>query len=241
MALITIYVKQKHTSTAQRVGEMLHRARMAPVSSLTPRLAITGGARPFPARSILLSLVATTLITGCPDQRLAAARRLAAQGQPQKAAEAFVALAKADPANLGAWDGAVQIWCRDLANVGKCMSVLDLELKLLGSLQRHRDALSEVLERRARARLAQGLVDAALADLDRATKAGPNRASVHAARARAHMMRGAREDMLRALKRAKTLDPHLAEVDALYRLLPSEARHDGFGGSAIDGVSPTSD
>lgn len=220
---------------------MLARAPMAPVSS--PRLspATVSPLRPGRPPVLVLWTIALTLAVGCPDRRLDEARRLVEEGQTQAAAEAFVALAKADPADLGAWDGAIQIWCRDEVHVGKCMSVLDLELKLLGSLQRHRDALSEVLERRARARLDQGLVDAALADLERASKAGPQRASVHTARARAHMMRGAREDMLRALKQAKTLDPHLEEIDELYRLVPSKVLDDGFGGSAIGGVSPTSD
>lgn len=167
------------------------------------------------------------------------ARALVEAGEYRRAGDAFLALAKADPANLGAWDGAVQLWCKDQINVGECMKVLDLELRLLGNLQRHRDALSEVLERRARARLEQGLVAAALEDLARAEKAAPERASVHAVRARAYMMQGESERMLDALRRAKRLDPKLAEADALYRLVPSGQSDDlrpeaAFGGGDLD-------
>ncbi|MEL7372300.1 MAG: tetratricopeptide repeat protein [Myxococcota bacterium] len=161
------------------------------------------------------------LATACPDGQLADARRLAQAGRTEEAGAAFVALAKADPANLAAWDGAVQLWCHDQINVGECMSVLDLELQLLGNLQRHRDTLSEVLERRARARLAQGMVDAALTDLERAIKAAPERATVYTARARAFMMMGRSEEGRLALRTARKLQPKLTEIDELYRSMPA--------------------
>ncbi|MEM7679354.1 MAG: hypothetical protein AAF449_25555 [Myxococcota bacterium] len=178
-------------------------------------------------------LALSLAMAGCPDTRLAEARRLAGAGHTDKAGAAFVALAKADPANLGAWDGAVQLWCNDQVNVGECMSVLDLELQLLGDLQRHRDVLSEVLERRARERLTQGMVDAALSDLDRAAKAAPERATVYTARARAFMMLGRTEAIRRALKKAKKLEPRLSEIDELYRQIPgvnTATISDQFGG-----------
>ncbi len=184
----------------------------------------------------LAGLLATL---GCPDRRLADARALVEAGRYEEAGDAFVRLAKTDPANLGAWDGAVQLWCRDQVNVGRCMTVLDLELQLLGSLQRHRDALSEVLERRGRARLEKGLVEAALKDFDRAVSAAPERPSVHTARARVFMMRGETNAMLEALDRAKKLAPKHVEADELYQLVPTDASdastqdgvNDGFGGA----------
>ena len=188
---------------------------------------------PRPARALLIYAV---LLTGCPDRRLQDARALVEEGRFKEAGAAFVALAKADPANLAAWDGAVQLWCRDQINVGECVGVLDLELKLLGSLQRHRDALSEVLERRARARLQQGMIESALADLKRAAEAAPERPSVYAAQARAHMMRGARTEMLNALDHAKKLDPKNAEADELYRWAPGN--DDDAIGEAGDGPAP---
>ena len=196
------------------------------------------------ARAVLILAIS---LTACPDRRLQDARTLAEAGKSREAAEAFVALAKSDPANLAAWDGAIQIWCQDEIHVGQCMSVLDLELKLLGTLQRHRDALAEVLERRARARLAQGMMNAAIDDLERSVKAGPERATVHAARARVFMMQGDRARMLEALKRARTLDPNLAEVETLYGLVPTEPgqadaeppSEAGFGGEPTVRVSPT--
>ena len=177
-------------------------------------------------------LILSFALTGCPDRQLDDARALIEAGRYEEAGEAFVALAKADPANLGAWDGAVRLWCRDQVNVGRCISVLDLELQLLGTLQRHRDALAEVLERRARARLEQGLVEPALDDLERAIKAAPERPSVHVAQARAYMMKGEADAMLKALDLAKKLDPRQVEADELYQLVPtaSVADDEGFGG-----------
>ena len=215
MSFITFYVKQKDRPGNQRSARLLRRT----VLGLLRR------------EQILWLPFGFLILAACPDRQLDDARSLLEAGKLDEAGRAFVALARADPANLAAWDGAVQVWCRDQINVGECMSVLDLELKLLGNLQRHRDALSEVLERRARARLEQGLIDAAFADLARAEKAAPERASVYVAQARAHMMRGDRAAMLEALDRAKKRDPGLAEADALYRIVPSSTTaEDAFGG-----------
>jgi tetratricopeptide (TPR) repeat protein len=174
---------------------------------------------------VLIGGLATFL--GCPDDTLDRARELEREGRIQEAGDLYVYLAKKDPANLGAWDGAVALWCKKHVNVGECMGVLDLELDLLGNLQRHHDALSEVLELRARARIEAGMAKAALADLDRARKAAPERASVFCARARALIMLGHGEEARDALDQAKKLEPKNAEADQLYRELPSSP---GFGG-----------
>ena len=221
MYFITVRVKQKYARPLQSAG-------------LDAALHQYGADMPRPDFGIACGAVAVALL-GCPDNRLSNARQLVNEGRYQEAGDAFVALAKADPANLGAWDGAVELWCKKQVNVGQCMGVLDLELKLLGSLQRHRDALSEVLERRARARLAQGLIPSALADLERAEKAAPERAVIHAVRARAHMMRGDRTAMLASLNRAKKLDPKLAEADELYSLVPTSSQADAADGEGFGG------
>ena len=44
------------------------------------------------------------------------------------AALAYTMAAKADRANLSAWDGALRIWCKELARIDKCLELLDLEL-----------------------------------------------------------------------------------------------------------------
>jgi tetratricopeptide (TPR) repeat protein len=168
-------------------------------------------------------------LTACPSHELGRARDLEAAGKLEEAGKLYVEIAKRDPANLGAWDGAVEVFCRKLGNVGECMSVLDLELDQLGKLDRHKSALAEVLEQRARVRTEQGLVDAALADLERAERAGPPRSSLYAARARALIHLGQREPALQALERARELDPKNAEVDELVAQLPEE---ETFGGPA---------
>lgn len=176
-----------------------------------------------------------TLLTGCPDTGLDDARALAGQGEHLKAGETFLALARRDPANLAAWDGAIDSFCRKEVRVGRCMAALELELDLLGNLERHADALSEALEGRARARLEHGLVDPALADLARAEKAAPGRPGVLVVKARALLARGDREDALKALYRAKKIDPGFAEADEVFRLVPpaktaTTAPEDAFGG-----------
>ncbi|MCB9645657.1 MAG: hypothetical protein H6730_03530 [Deltaproteobacteria bacterium] len=179
---------------------------------------------------------AAVALLGCPDRPLDEAKALAARGEHAEAGARFLAAAKADPANLAAWDGAVESYCRAAADVGRCMEVLDLELEVLGNLQRHRDALSEALERRARARLSQGMVDAALEDVARAEKAAPERAAVQVVRARALIMRGERAAAVEALERARKLDPEDREVDQVLELVPSvpeddpDAPSEGFGG-----------
>ncbi len=156
------------------------------------------------------------------------AKELEQLGQLKEAADRYWSIAKDDPANLGAWDGAVRIWCKLDINVGRCMEVLELELDVLGNLQRHQDALSEVLELRARARMEQGLANAALSDLVRSEKAAPERASVLIAKARALVMLGRRKDAIAALDRARKLEPKNVELQEVTRMLPQE---EGFGGT----------
>lgn len=185
-------------------------------------------------RRIALLLGVQTTLLGCPDDTLDRARALEREGRIREAGELYQHIAKKDPANLAAWDGAVELWCRAHVDVGACMGVLDLELDLLGNVERHRDALSEVLELRGRARAESGMAQAALTDLLRAEKAGPNRASVFAAKARVLMMLGQTDAAHDALDVAKRLDPNNAEADALYLELPKkpgEAPSDAeFGG-----------
>lgn len=185
-----------------------------------------------PALTLALALAG---LTGCPDRPLDRGAELEAKGQLTEAGELYVELVKQDPANLPAWDRAVDVWCRKKVDVGQCMNVLDLELDKLGNLERHHDALAEVLELRARARIEQGIVDAALSDLDRATKASPKRGSLYTARARALIHVGRRDDAITALKRARELDPSSVEIEELLKLLPDTTEPvdtDGFGGTS---------
>jgi tetratricopeptide (TPR) repeat protein len=167
------------------------------------------------------------VLFGCPDKPLDQARTLEKQGDKAAAAEAYFAAAKADRANLGAWDGAVRIWCQELAKIDRCLGVLDLELTTLGKLTRHQDHLSEALEKRARIRLTQGLTKSALMDLKRAQQAGPMRASVYVAQAKAYNALGVRHLALKALARARQLDPRNPEANEVAKQLPDE---EGFGG-----------
>jgi tetratricopeptide (TPR) repeat protein len=182
-------------------------------------------------RQAVLALAASSIIlAACPANDLEKARALEREGRISEAGELYVDLAKKDPANLGAWDGAVELYCRKHVNVGECISVLDLELDRLGNLERHHDALSEVLELRARARIEQGVIDAALTDLERAEKAGAKRSTVYSAKARAMVHLGRMDDARLALDRAKELDPKNEEIDELLKLLPVKTPEDGFGG-----------
>lgn len=150
------------------------------------------------------------------------AKDLSRQGSHPQAGELFFAIAKSDPANLGAWDGAIDSFCRKEARVGRCMDVLDYELQVLGNLERHKDALGEALEARARARLEQGLLEAALSDLDRSDRAAPGRPATLVLRARALLMQGQRQPALDALYKAKKLDPNFEEADEVFELVPDE-------------------
>lgn len=170
---------------------------------------------------LFLVLVAALGISGCPDRSMTEARDLEASGKLAEAGRAYVTIAKLDPANLAAWDAAIRIWCTRLVHVGECMGVLDLELDRLGNLHRHKDALAEALEHRARARLEQGLAKAALADLERAEKASPERSAIFAVRAKALMMLGEPEEAITSLKRARRLDPSEREAEDLFKDLPS--------------------
>lgn len=199
---------------------------------------------PLPVRSFALPLSAllfSAFVAACPTREIDRARELAARGAHKEAGELYVDIARADPANLAAWDGAVDAWCRRSVHVGECMNVLDLELKLLGNLERHKEALSEVLELRARSRIEQGLIDAALDDLSRAERASASRSSVFAARARAYAHVGDRDRALVAIERARELDPRNEELAELLGLLPGEAPRDetregeAFGAEAHSG------
>lgn len=186
-----------------------------------------------PNHRALAALVLTLpALAGCPDRPLDRGAELEAKGQLTEAGELYVELVKLDPANLPAWDRAVELWCKKKVDVGQCMNVLDLELDKLGNLARHHDALAEVLELRARARIEQGIVDAALSDLDRAERASPKRATLYTARARALIHVGRRADAVTALKRARDLEPTNAEIEELLKLLPEDAPDDGFGGTS---------
>ena len=172
---------------------------------------------------------------GCPDRVLEEANTALKDGRLEDAGKAFLAAARADPAHLAAWDGAISVFCKRRVHVAKCLEVLDLELELLGSIERHRNALAQSLEARARARLEKGLARAALDDLKRAEKAAPEQASIALAQARAWVMLGLREDALDALDRARTLDPKNPGIDSIRQTIPAppaENLHpgDGFGG-----------
>lgn len=181
-------------------------------------------------------LTSAVLLAGCPSDPLADARAKAAAGEHAAAGAAFFEAAKADPANLAAWDGAVTNYCGRTPNVGDCMTVLDTELQVLGTLQRHQDALSEVLERRGRARIESGIVEAGLADLARAEKAAPERASVLVARAKGLVMLGRSKEAQAALHRAKRLQPDVPGADEVFRMIPKAptatvtAPEETFGG-----------
>ncbi|MBK6684037.1 MAG: tetratricopeptide repeat protein [Deltaproteobacteria bacterium] len=170
-------------------------------------------------------------LTACPDRPLEEGQRLEAAGRFDEAGEVYLTTAKDDPANLAAWDAAVDLWCRRQINVGQCMIVLDVELQLLGTLDRHQDALAEVLELRARARLEQGMTDAAWSDLVRAEKAAPKKASVLVAMARVKVALGQSAEAEALLDRAKRLDPKQAEADELLKSLPkTPPPEENFGG-----------
>jgi tetratricopeptide (TPR) repeat protein len=170
------------------------------------------------------------LLTACPAHPVEDGKKLEAEGRFAEAGETYLTAAKDDPANLAAWDAAIDLWCKKQINVGECMTVLDVELQLLGNLERHTEALAEVLEMRARARLENDLVDAAIEDLDRAIKAAPNRASTYVALARCQIRRGQNALALEALTKAKRIDPKQSEADELLKTLPSGPGEETFGG-----------
>ncbi len=185
------------------------------------------------------------ILMGCTSNTVDVARRHERLGDIHRAATLYLAAAKRDPANLAAWDGAVRTRCTLGTDVGRCLGVLDLELDLLGNVVRHRDALANVLEARARARLTQGLVKSALEDLARAARAAPNRATLYTARAKAHTMLGHNAEALEALLLARKLDPHNQEANLLFREIPTQApaRDDDpsdqtFGGGGAARASP---
>lgn len=181
-------------------------------------------------------IMASVVLAGCPDDPLAEPRALEQRGATEAAGEAYLEAAKADPALLAAWDGAIRIFCQERADVGRCLAALDFELDLLGEVDRHADALAEALESRARARLEQGLVEPARSDLERAEKVAPQRASLHAAFARIHLALGERSQARARLRRARSLDPNLAELETLWALAhPPESASDV---PAVDGAPP---
>jgi tetratricopeptide (TPR) repeat protein len=165
---------------------------------------------------------------GCPEDPVKTAHDLSTSGAHQAAGEAYVDAARRDPANVAAWDGAVEVWCRTLIDVDECLRVLELEMEILGNFQRHRDVLSEVLEARARARLERGLLSAALSDLDRAEHAAPERTSVLTARAAVWMRMKDWDQAQAAIDRALRQDPNHPEAKGLANRLPP--REDRFGG-----------
>jgi tetratricopeptide (TPR) repeat protein len=174
-------------------------------------------------------IAAFLLLFACRANPLAEAEALEEAGHLEAAAAHYVSAAKADPANLAAWDRAIELQCRRRIDVGACIGILDLELDLLGSLQRHHDALGEVLERRARARLEQGMAAAALEDLARAERAMPLEASIHVVKAKALASLGRAAEARAALLEARRLEPDNAEANALFAELPADPE-DRFGG-----------
>ena len=80
---------------------------------------------------IAAGLLLGGLLSGCPERPLDRARRLEAAGQSKEAAQAYQQVAKADPANLAAWDKAVELLCAQGTAVNDCMGILDLERELL--------------------------------------------------------------------------------------------------------------
>lgn len=176
--------------------------------------------------AVPLSLV---FLVGCPDANMDKAKDLASQGQHEVAGDLFFALAKRDPANLGAWDGAIEAFCRKEVRIGRCLDVLDYELEVLGNLERHKDALGEALEARALARLEQGLVDAALADLDRAERAAPGRVATLVVRAKCLVKKGDVKAATEALYRAKKIDPQDPTLAEAFEAIPKG--EDSFGGA----------
>lgn len=175
---------------------------------------------------------------GCADRLLEHADRLAEQGRHLQAGESYLAVARTHPALLAAWDGAIHAFCHQEVRVGRCLEVLDLELSILGPVPRHRDVLSATLERRARHRLEQGLVDAALEDLDRAQRAGPERASVYSARARALAARGDLEGAREQLAEATRREPKLAEANQLIEELFSDPTRPYTADRTVDDDGP---
>jgi len=169
------------------------------------------------AAFLALALVALVAL-GCPDDPLGQAKALEDRGETEASAAAYLAAAKADPALIAAWDGAIHGYCRVLSDVGRCLSVLDYELELLGPVPRHADALAEALEARGRARLAKGMVDAAQSDFERAEQVAPERGSVQAALARVALARGDQALAAQRLDDARKLDPGLPELEELWPL-----------------------
>jgi tetratricopeptide (TPR) repeat protein len=176
------------------------------------------------------------LLAGCPDHPLDRAIALEAAGDARGAGNLYLEVAKADPANLGAWDKAIELICRRLGDVGECTNILDLELKALGKLDRHREVLSEVLEARASERIAAGFIREALADLERAKSANPDRAPAYVLEAKALLALGQRNAAVQAIQKARDLDPHNAEANRLVEeLFPRTEDEEPFGGGAITG------
>lgn len=187
------------------------------------------------ASALGLAIGALSTLIGCPQDPLAEARALEQRGESIAAAEAFRLAAKRDSANLAAWDGAVRLYCEELARVGECLSTLDLELDLIGNVARHTAAYASALEQRARARLESGMAAEAEADIERALRVTPDRASLFVVRARARLARGQREEAEKDLSRARQLDPNQAEANEVVKTLREGLEpQDTFGGPAED-------
>ena len=193
-------------------------------------------------RSRIGLALAIGVTSGCPDTSMKDAEALAAAGKLEPAAQRYLAIARKDPANLAAWDQAVELSCRQRVHVGDCLSILDLELELLGNVSRHHEALSEVLERRARQRLSKGMIQPALGDLERAEKAGPGRASVFVVKAKVYNAIGERDRAIAAIEQARKLDPNNEEANAVAKKLPAPPPpppvEEGFGGTSTTSAAP---
>lgn len=175
-------------------------------------------------RWLLLSF--TAALIACPDRGLDRAEQALAAGRFDEAGEAYLNLARRDPAMLAAWDGAIQVWCVKQVRIGRCLEVLDLEIQKLGVVARHQKVLTRALASRAEARLRQGLFEAAASDLDRAENAGPPDAWVLRLRAEIWMAKGDPVKARAALKDAAELEPDHPDLRRLLDALPED---EGFG------------
>lgn len=162
---------------------------------------------------------ACSTLWGCPDDPLAEARKLERDRQLAEAAAAYLEVARADPAHLAAWDAAARIHCRERRSISDCLQLLDLELELLGQVERHGALLAEALEARGRARLKQGMVHAALEDLTRSQEVAPDRASIFLAQARAYLMQGRQVEAEERIRQARRREPGHPELDELESMI----------------------
>lgn len=177
-------------------------------------------------------IASSLLIAACARGDLDAARRLEAEGRLRAAGAAFQRLAESDPANLAAWDGAVRIWCRRLAAVGRCAAVLGEERARIGRVERHEAALFDALVGRAHARIDAGLIAAAADDIARAEKMRMASPRLVAAKARLALRTNAPDQARNHLQAGLNRWPDAPELQAVAQTLETR-RDQQFGGEAV--------